>query len=353
VSLPGPHGEPHSGEPPAAISGQLAREATRARAHQLADGVWGLQLPLCYESVASVNAYLLAAADGWVLVDCGSALDPGWDALERALGLAGVAPNEVALLVLSHAHVDHAGLTQVVAERTGCAVAVGPGPHPLIDRLRDPAIPLEVRRARGTVEGVPTAWVDRMVDDLPGNDRGYPEVTPDRTLAPGELIASTSGPWEVHSAAGHSADQIVLWNASSRALISADMALGGPASYLEWGTRPDPHGDQLATLDRAIALDPELILPGHGRPVTEAAQFLADCRRKVADRVRAIEDLLDALPRSGFEIAAAITPPGADAGHWQRSLAEALSVLEHLELHGVARHVIDDGGTRCWLAGGR
>ncbi|HTX13632.1 MAG TPA: MBL fold metallo-hydrolase [Solirubrobacteraceae bacterium] len=338
---------------PKSGAGRLPRAASDARAHAVCDGVWSLQLPLCYESVASTNAYLLAGRDGWILVDCGSCLAPGWEALEVALGQAGAAPDQLELLVVTHSHADHRGLAAEIIRQTGCEMAMGEGPHPLLDVLRDASLPLEGRRARGLREGIPRAGLDRFVNDLPGGDGVYPVAEPSRVLLTGERLESQTGPWEVVPVPGHSADQIALWNARIRHVISADLALPGPASYLEHGTRPDPHGDQLASLDRVIALGPDVVLAGHGRPVGDGIAFLHACREKALDRARATQAALGSTPVSGFQVAASMTPADADAGHWQRSMAEALSVLEHFESHGLARSTNDPDGIRRWTARAR
>lgn len=337
---------------PRSAAGRLPRAASDARAHQVSDGLWSLQLPLCYRSVASTNAYLLAGRDGWILVDCGSCLPPGWEAMNVALGQAGAAPEDLELLVVTHSHADHRGLAAEIVRRTGCAMAMGEAPHPILDVLRDPSLPLDARRSRGLVEGIPAVALDRFVDDLPGDDGAYPATEPDRVLAAGERLESRSGAWEVVPVPGHSGDQIALWNASRRQLISADLALPGPASYLEYGTRPDPHADQVASLERVIALAPEIVLAGHGRPIGDGVTFLDGCRAKALGRVEVVRAALGATPLSGFEVAAAMTPVDADSGHWQRSMAEALSVLEHLERFGLAQSVDDRDGIRRWTAAG-
>jgi glyoxylase-like metal-dependent hydrolase (beta-lactamase superfamily II) len=338
---------------PASGGGRLARDASDARAHAISDGVWGLQLPLCYVSVSSTNAYLLAGREGWILVDCGSCLPPGWAAMEVALSQAGADPADLAMLVVTHSHADHRGLAADVVRHTGCTVAMGPGPHPILDILRDPSIPLEVRRASGRREGIPAPALDRFVDDLPGDDAAYPAAEPERILAAGEEIDSLSGPWHVLPVPGHSGDQIALWNRRNRHLISADLALPGPAAYLEYGTRPDPHADQLASLDRAVALEPDVVLAGHGRPIGDGVAFLRRCREKALAKARSVTSAIGKSPLSGWEIAATMTPVDADAGWWQRSMAESLSVLEHLEMRGLAHSIDDDDGIRRWLAGGR
>ena len=337
---------------PRSGAGRLPRSASDARAHPVSDGLWSLQLPLCYRSVASTNAYLLAGRDGWILVDCGSCLPPGWGAMEVALRQAGADPDDLEMLVVTHSHADHRGLAAELVRRTGCTLAMGEAPHPILDVLRDPSLPLDARRARGLAEGVPRVALDRFVDDLPGDDGVYPAAEPDRVLAEGEEIDSLAGPWRVIPVPGHSGDQIALWNAGTRQLISADLALPGPATYLEYGTRPDPHADQLVSLDRVIALGPEVVLAGHGRPIADGVTSLHGCREKALGRVEVVQAALGASPLSGFEVAASMTPVDAEAGHWQRSMAESLSVLEYLERSGRARPVADEDGIRRWTAAG-
>jgi glyoxylase-like metal-dependent hydrolase (beta-lactamase superfamily II) len=352
TTMPAARGRTAMSSRPPSATRRIPRAATEAVAHPIIDGLWTLQLPLCYMSVSSVNAYLLEASDGWIVVDCGSCLEPGWDAMALALEQAGAAPQDVALLVVTHSHCDHRGLAQAVVHHTGCGLAMGEGPHPVIDVLRDPLIPLDARRARGRREGVPSFALDALVDELPGSDAAYPHVEPGVVWEPGAHLQTRSGVWEVISTPGHSADQIGLWNPSQRLLLSADLAFPGVASFLEYGTRPDPHADQVASLERAIELQPERLLAGHGRPVADAVSCLEGCRQQVLDRVPSVEATLGTVALSGWDIAALMTPAGALADGYQRGLAVSLCVLEHLEARGRARSVIDDDGTRRWLAAG-
>ncbi len=311
--------------------------------------MWSLRLPLCYAATAHVNAYLLKTAGGWILVDCGSALAPGWEALELALANAGARAADVELLVVTHSHADHRGLADELVAAAGCAFAMGPGPHPQIDILRDPTIELGVRRERGLREGVPAAVLDAIVDDLPAGDghhRG--RLEPDRVLHPGDEVETKLGRWQALPAPGHSADQIVLWNERLRALIGADLALPGVASFLEYGTRPDPQADQVASLTCAIELEPVLLLAGHGRPAGDALATLHSCRERVLERVDVVHARLCANELSAWELVELVRPAKATADHLQRILSETLCVLEHLERHERAAALIGEDGVRRW-----
>jgi glyoxylase-like metal-dependent hydrolase (beta-lactamase superfamily II) len=337
---------------PASARARIPRPASDARAQLIFDGVWALTLPLCYTATANVNAYLLKAEGGWILVDCGSSLEPGWDGLMLALERAGIAPDGIELLVVTHSHSDHRGLAAGLVDATGCGFAMGPPPHPQIDVLRDPAIPLASRRARAKREGVPAALLDILVDEIPSDDCHYRITEPVRVLHAGEQLQTSVGTWEVIPAPGHSADQIVLWNARHRVLIGSDLALPGPPSFLEYGTRPDPHADQLASLTRAIELEPRLLLSGHGRTITDAGAALVRCHELVRDRLGSVQATLSACARSAWDVVELVRPANATVDYLQRILSETLCVLEHLAVHDRAFAEIDDDCVRRWRATG-
>src|SRR3954451_3101641 len=312
----------------------VPRRATDARAHLVEPGLWTLQLPLPYQSPPSVNAFLLEADGGHILVDCGTSLDPAWDALVHALAQAGAEPSDIRLLVCTHLHADHAGLAATVAARTGCEVVRGLGPDTVDDALRDPVVSLERRRQGGLHAGVPAAEVDAWVDTHLADDVWHERVVPTRLVVGGDVVRSRTATWRVVPARGHSPSQIALFDEERRRLISADLAYDIPEPFLEWGWTVDPYAEHLASLDRALALDPVQLLPGHGRPVDDAQDRLLAARNHAValpDRIRA------ALPPRGgaaFDVVRAMLgdDPGSNRG--QSLLSSAQCVLEHLEREG-------------------
>jgi glyoxylase-like metal-dependent hydrolase (beta-lactamase superfamily II) len=322
----------------------VSRTADEARAFALGGGAWSLVLPLCYPGIRSVNAYLLALVDGLALVDCGSALDPGWDALCHAVAQTGHELADVRLLICTHLHMDHAGLAHTVRERTGCQLARGAGPPTGHDAFRDITLPLPDRRRAAAREGVPAGEMSTLIGPLIADDGRHVRPDFDRVLHDGERLDSVDADWQVVSAPGHAASQIVLFDAGRRRLISADLVSSVP--LLEYGAPDDPVRLQRASLNRAIALDLRMLLPGHGRPIEPASA--------VRERLLAARDGLDQAvelaaasiaerPRSGYELATLLTPGSEDLEERQSALSLALCLLEHLQAIGRARATIDDG----------
>jgi glyoxylase-like metal-dependent hydrolase (beta-lactamase superfamily II) len=325
----------------------VPRTGQEARAFALDGGAWSLVLPLCYPGIRSVNAYLLTLADGLALVDCGSSLDPGWDALCHAVSQTGHDIADVRLLVCTHLHMDHAGLAYTVRERTGCRLARGSGPATGHDAFRDVTVPLGDRQRRAALEGVPADEISTLIGPLIADDGRHIRPEFDRELRDGERLAGIDGDWQVIAAPGHAGSQIVLFDARRGRLISADLVSSVP--LLEYGSRDDPVALQMASVERAIALDLEMLLPGHGRPIEPASAVREQLLATRDGLERAVELAAAAIaerPRSGYELAALMTA-GSDDLEWRQSaLSVALCLLEHLQATGQARAAVGDDGIR-------
>jgi len=321
----------------------VRRRADEATAERLLDDVWRLTLPTPYGPRLDVNCYLLARDSGWCLVDCGTALDPGWDALALALEAAGVEPAAIELLVCTHAHPDHYGLAARVLEEAGCELALGPGPLVASETLRDPGVPLEERLELARRAGVPAALAAAAT--LPPAADGFaPRPEPDRLLRAGDIVASRGCAWRVVPAPGHSPTQILLFDERRRLLIAADLLAVGRLSYLEYGWSEDPWAEYSRALADALALEAEVLLPGHGPPLPRPEARLEAC----ADLIDATPGLVLAQladePRSPYEVVERALPPGTSFYVRQMGLACALAVLERLERLGEARSELDGEG---------
>jgi glyoxylase-like metal-dependent hydrolase (beta-lactamase superfamily II) len=222
----------------------------------------------------------LDGTNTWVLRDPGSSrsvvVDPGptdpghLDAVARAAG-------DVAVVLLTHRHLDHSEAARAFADRVGCGV-----------RALDPAYRL------GT-EG----------------------------LGEGDVVAV--GDLEIHVVAtpGHTSDSLSFVIPSERAVLTGDTVLGRGTTVV---AHPDGRlGAYLGSLHRlhALAEDHEIgtIWPGHG-PVIESAlpvleHYLSHRRERleqVREALRALDVPLsdataDDLPRRVVELVYADVDP--------------------------------------------
>lgn len=323
-----------------------AGSPSEARAFEIDAGLWQLRIPLAYAHAPSVNGYLLARERDHVLVDCGSSLPPAWAGLEAALALAGVAPEEIGLLVTTHHHSDHAGLVSVVIARTGCTYAHLDGPATLTEPLRELDRPAAERRALAAEQGIPAWLLDLWIANHVAADGATPIPPGDRLLREGEVLRTRATDWIVLHAPGHCASQLMLHDVAAGRLISADVVLRAPAPYVEWRHRPDAFGDHLRSIDRVESLAPALLLPGHGRPVEDVASDVGFAREAALSLLAETRRLLADGPATPYDLAHRYAAPSKSLDLLQLVTSTLLAALDHLELRGevVSRH--DAAGVR-------
>jgi hydroxyacylglutathione hydrolase len=122
-----------------------------------------------------------------VLVDAGAPGDA--DAIEAALRVRGVDPASVALLILTHAHGDHAGGAGALRRRHGIPIALGRAELPRAAAGRNGPLRttgLEARLIRPLVDLVfgpfqPDVVVEDELDLAPWGVRGRARVAPAHT----------------------------------------------------------------------------------------------------------------------------------------------------------------------------
>jgi hydroxyacylglutathione hydrolase len=66
------------------------------------------------------NVFLIRTGDGYILVDAGMPGDP--ETLDEVFATAGVDPSTIELILVTHGHMDHMGLTAYAKEITGAQV---------------------------------------------------------------------------------------------------------------------------------------------------------------------------------------------------------------------------------------
>jgi glyoxylase-like metal-dependent hydrolase (beta-lactamase superfamily II) len=212
--------------------------------HQVAEGV--SQIPLMPRN--AMNAYLL----GDVLVDAGTPQS----AKKLLRSLQGHTVNAHAL---THAHQDHAGSSRAVADALAVPVWVG---------ALDAA----------DVESGKPVIADTMARPILRRVTTYPGVPVARQLREGDDLGHGFAVLEVP---GHSAGHVAYWREADKVLVCGDVWFNLHLSTLRPGLReppriftPDPARNR-ESARRLAALEPELVLFGHGPPLRDPARLLA------------------------------------------------------------------------------
>ena len=102
-----------------------------------AEGIHRLRIPTPF-AVGRVNCYLIED-EPLTLVDTGPNSGKALDELEQQLSARGHSIEDLELVVLTHQHIDHLGLVEIIAARSGADVAAIDVAVPLMESFGDRA----------------------------------------------------------------------------------------------------------------------------------------------------------------------------------------------------------------------
>ena len=326
-----------------------ARQREVGRGERVLPGLWRLRLPLPWPGVPHCNAWAIAAGSGIVLVDTGMHTADSMSHLERAMDQVGLRPEQVAQLVVTHAHSDHCGQAATIVARAGCELWMHPDHGAAYRHYSlagdDLARRLEVGRQSGVPEAALAGYAERA-QRLPSQFAEL--IEPDHRLVAGVAVDTDLGAWQVHETPGHAPSHVCLYEPEHRLLISGDHLLGRISLYFDHGG-PDPVGRFLDSLQRVAGLRARLALSGHGKPFLDVPGHIEGARRAVGERLQAAERALAHRPRTATDIALQVhgeAGPGRDPA-WL--VPQTLCYLEHLETLGRVRRATE-GDVELWSA---
>jgi glyoxylase-like metal-dependent hydrolase (beta-lactamase superfamily II) len=282
------------------------------------EGIFRLAIPTPFQ-VGRVNAYLIEDSP-LTLIDSGPNSAKALDELEQALAARGHGVEDIELLVITHQHMDHFGLASILARRSGAEVAALEGLAPFLANYGHET-DLEDRFAEQTMlrHGIPPEIVTALRAVSAGFRAWGSKVEVSRPLADGAQLQLRDRTLRVLHRPGHSPSDTVFLDDRSEIgqpsiLLSADhliahissnpllaRPLGADEDYD--GPRPQALITYLASLEQTRAMDLSLVLPGHGRPITDHVTLIDERFRLHRRRAEKIHRLIASQPRTAHEIA--------------------------------------------------
>ena len=275
----------------------------------VAAGVNRLAIPTPF-AVGRVNVYLIED-EPLTLVDAGPNSATSFDELQRGLAGLGHPLEDIELVVLTHQHIDHLGLVSLVAEHSGAEVAAIDAAVPFVESYsveaqEDDDFARDIMLRNGIPEDVVTALQTVSQAFRGWGSRAH--VT--RVLRDGEEMAFRDRTLRVHHRPGHSPSDTVFHDRDRHILIAADHLLKHISSNplitrpLDGsGKRPQALVAYLDSLRKTREMEADLVLPGHGDPITDHRRLIDErfaLHRRRADKIHA---LIAERPRSAYEIA--------------------------------------------------
>jgi glyoxylase-like metal-dependent hydrolase (beta-lactamase superfamily II) len=236
-------------------------------------------------AVGRVNCWLIED-DPLTLVDSGPNSGKALDELEQQLAGHGRRVEDLERIVVTHQHIDHQGLVSILARRSGAEVCALDLLVPLLERYSeaqedDDVLAADLMLRHGISPDVVTALraVSRMA-------RAWgAKATVSHPLTDGGELAFANRTLRVLHRPGHSPTDTLFHDAERGTLIGGDHLLahissnplisrpvGGRSG--DPGSKPRALLTYLESLRATQAMDLEIVLSGHGDPVTDHKQLI-------------------------------------------------------------------------------
>ena len=265
--------------------------------------------------VGRVNCYLIED-DPLTLVDVGPNSGKALDELERALAGHGHRIEELARIVITHQHIDHLGLVDILARRSQAEVCALDLLAPVIEDFASEAErDDELAEALMLRHGIPRDVVTAL-RSVTRSFRAWGSSTKVTTrLADGSALEFADRTLRVLHRPGHSPSDTIFHDAERRELIGGDHLLArissnplisrplGGKSGEPGGGRPRALITYMRSLRETREMELDVVHPGHGEPVTDHRALIDERFSLHERRAGKIASLIEEQPRSAYEIA--------------------------------------------------
>jgi glyoxylase-like metal-dependent hydrolase (beta-lactamase superfamily II) len=276
-----------------------------------AAGIHRLAVPTPF-AVGRVNCYLIED-EPLTLIDTGPNSGKSLDELEQALATHGHAVEDLELIVITHQHMDHLGLLEILARRSGAEVAALHLLEPYLARFpenqaADDDFSQAIMRRHGIPADVVTALGGIGSAFRAFGSRG--KVT--RRLHDGEVLQLRDRSFSVLHRPGHSPSDTIFWDQERRMLIAGDHLLAHissnplisrPLGGATDGERPHALIQYIESMQATRELPIDLALTGHGDPIHDHVALIDERLRLHRRRAEKILRMLEPAPLTAYEIA--------------------------------------------------
>jgi glyoxylase-like metal-dependent hydrolase (beta-lactamase superfamily II) len=310
-------------------------------------GIHCLRIPTPF-AVGRVNCYLIED-EPLTLVDTGPNSGKALDELESQLAERGHSIDELELLVITHQHIDHLGLAEIVVQRSGAKVAaLGIAAERLAnfdeDAEAEDSFAIDLMLRNGIPEEVTVA-----LRSVSRSFRGWgSHVSVTHPLEDGQLLSLRDRTLQAIHRPGHSPSDTVFWDEERRILIAADHLIAHISSNplltrpLDGSNeRPQALVTYIESMRKTREMPAEMVLSGHGEPITDHVALIDDRIAKHDRRKEKIYKLIAEQPRNAYEVAQAIWGNVAVTQAFL-TLSEVIGHADLLVNEGRVREV-DDG----------
>lgn len=313
------------------------------------ENIYMMEIPTPF-AVGPVNSYLIED-DPLTLIDPGPNSGEALEALVVNLRKRGHDLADIEQIVVTHQHIDHLGLVEVVSHASGAPVVCLDKCRPWMENFHEESSATDRWASEMLVQHGVGEEVAVALRAVAKAFRGWgSEAKVDHTLVEGDIMEFRDRKLEIFYRPGHSISDTVFWNADTQTLIAADHLIKKISSnpllerpLKEGEPRPQELVEYINSMKKTREMPATMVLSGHGEPIVDHAALI-DERFAMTDK--RVEKLYAMLTDDGAQTAHELA-----RGTWGNiavtqaflTLSEVLGNLDILENAGRIAPVETEG----------
>lgn len=306
---------------------------------QVLPDLYRLQIPLPNSPLKSVNSYLIAGNDHFLIIDTGMNREECLNPLLNHLSELGVVLDRTDFFI-THFHSDHIGLLGRVATKSS-RIFFNETEGQLVNRFLDEDAERGKERLSRAYDshGFPGKELVKALSSHPGfrfRVRGHFNFT---LLKEGDLLEIGDYTFKCLETPGHSPGHMCLYEPVKKILVSGDHILFDITPNITiWPDMKNSLKVYLTSLEKIYSLDTHLVLPGHRNIQDGHRQRIRELQEHHHNRLNEIITALNNKNKNAWEVAQSISWE-IDCDSWDLfppaqkwfALGETIAHLDFLE----------------------
>jgi len=296
---------------------------------KIKDGIYHIPLELPWSSPGFVNVYLIDDTDGFIMIDCGVNGDHYFELLSKKFREINIKFNEIKLLIGTHMHSDHIGLSEKIRDE-GIPFALYENSIDFIDKYNDWTIRFKELKDYAITQGAPKSFVN-SISEIQTPFYAGKVSRPDVLLKEGR-IKNLNRDIETIFTPGHDITEISLHDTASKIIFSGDHILPKITPFIPTESKDS---DMLAkyteSLDKVDKIKHDIIAPGHGNLISEPHSRIKQMKLHHKRRSEKILSILEEKSFTGWEMVNNVFPRKLDDMNLRLAFQETMAHLKYLE----------------------
>ena len=305
---------------------------------KLSNGITHIPLELPWQSPGFVNVYLIEDSDGYIMIDCGVNGDKYFSLLKNYLEQEKIDLSEIKLLIGTHMHSDHIGLSSSLRDE-GIPFALYKNSIDFLNEYNDWTLRYKDFITYAEKEGAPKSFLSDLNSISTPSYAGKVD-TPDVLLEEGK-IKNIKRNLSVIFTPGHDQSEISIHDLKSKVIFSGDHILPRITPFIPTvDSESNLLNDFIISLEKIENINHETIAPGHGKIIEEPHKRIKQMILHHQRRSEKIVDLLENKKLTGWEVTNLLFPRKLDALNLRLAFQETLAHLKYLENKNILKHNI-------------